>query len=249
LELHKIDLSKAKEFADTKFEENGFDLSNDIPNFDENFKLAKKLTAIGKTKRKDMPVVEDDQVRTLQRRLKHGALDVNKPYADTLKKSNNPFPEGLSGKDAQEFISKGFHDKKLKDDQIDVKMHSIMAKDLRPIQKQIYFDKAIGATAQFGVKGSRKFLENSLMIMSSDDYIVDGHHRWASALVIDPNMKMKGIKIDLPIEKLVNLLKAYGDAIGNKRNANEGYNLETAYEKDMRLRALARRKHRRTSDD
>ena len=39
------------------------------------------------------------------------------------------------------------------------------------------------------------------------------------ALLLDSNMKVYVLEIDLPISKLLPLSIAYGDAIGNKRNA------------------------------
>lgn len=210
-EVDKVSLKDAKALADKLF---GEPVENVIPNFEKNFKDAQKLTRLGKTKRADMPVIEDFQVKDLQRKLKRGALDVKKPFA----KTGNPFPEGLSGEDAQEFLLRGFHDKNLRDDPIKVTNFKESAKNLKPIQRQIYLDKCLTSTAQFGIDGTRAFLEKSLMIKSADNFIIDGHHRWMSALIIDPNLKMVGISIDLPIKDLLPLTRSYGDAIGNKRN-------------------------------
>ena len=69
-----------------------------------------------------------------------------------------------------------------------------------------------------GPKESRKFLSKSLVIASSGNFIIDVHHRFLTALLIDPTIKLKGIRIDLDINKLKALAVAYGDAIGNKRN-------------------------------
>lgn len=210
-EVDKTGLETARELVEKFF---GEPVENVIPNFDENYKLAVKLDKIGRTKRADMPVIEDYQVKELQRKLQHGSLDVKKPFAD----KGNPFPEGLTGEDAHEFLLKGFHDKKLRDDIIKVTEFSESAKNLKPIQKQIYLDKCLSSTAQFGVEGTKAFLKKSLMIKSKDNYIIDGHHRWMSALLIDPDLKMVGISIDLPIKELLPLTKSYGDALGNKRN-------------------------------
>lgn len=210
-EVDKISIEDAVKYANKVF---GEPVENIIPNFEGNFKKAQKLDKIGKTSRKEMPVIEDYQVKALQRKLAHGSIDVNKPYAD----NDDPFPEGLTGKQAEEFLLKGFHDKKLKDDVIKVQKFTSSSSSLKPIQKQIYLDKCLDATAQFGIDGTKKFLTSSLMIKSSDDFIIDGHHRWMSSLLIDPNIKLTGISIDLGINKLLPMLKAYGDAIGNKRN-------------------------------
>ena len=63
------------------------------------------------------------------------------------------------------------------------------------------------------------YLQNdSILILSADLYLLDGHHRLLSAMLIDPKMKLKALIIDLPIKKLLPLTIAYGDSIGNKRN-------------------------------
>ena len=220
LEVDQIDLHVARAFAETIFKSFKRDLDEQLPDFDQNFLLAKKLTGYGKTQRRDMPVINDNQVREFQQRLKDGSLDVERPFAPGTN-ANNPFPEGLSGAEAEEWLENGLPHKDkgpASDDAVKVSSVKIAAKDLRPIQKQIYFDKSLTATAEFGVASAKAFLQKSLMIMSSDNHIIDGHHRWSSALLIDPRMMMAGVKIDLPIAKLLPLATAYGDAIGNKRN-------------------------------
>lgn len=218
VELRDMDLTKAKAFANATFhKEQGHGVEEEIENFDDHFKVLKRQATKGKTLRKDMPVVEDEQVKELQRRLLRGALDHETPFAPETD-PKNPFPEGLTGEQAQMFIMRGFHDKKLKDDVVKSDMVKVEAGTLTPIQKQIYMDKSIGTTAKFGVENSKSFLLSSPIIISSDNHIIDGHHRWSSLVLIDPKAKMKALKIGMPINKLLGLLKAYGDAIGNKRN-------------------------------
>lgn len=217
LEVDKIDLDVARAYAEAVFRAHGRELDEQLPEFDQNFLLAKRLTAYGKTQRKDMPVINDNQVREFQQRLKDGSMDINKPLAPETNPSN-PFPEGLSGETAAHWIENGFNDGSRPDDMIKVESVKVAAKDLRPIQRQIYYDKSINSTAEFGAPAARSFLNKSLMIMSNDRHIIDGHHRWSSALFIDPKLMMSGVMIDLPIAKLLPLSLAYGDAIGNRRN-------------------------------
>ena len=107
-----------------------------------------------------------------------------------------------------------------KDDIVNVINEKITVGKLKPIQKQIYFDKAMKDTASFGADGSRNFLENqTFFIVSVDNFIIDGHHRYLAAFLIDPKMKVNVVKIDLPIKQLLPLSLAFGDASGNRRNA------------------------------
>ena len=218
MELVKTSLKDARAYAEDVFRENGFDLDTEIPDFDKNYATAQKLAGSGRTLRKDMPVIESEQVKQFQKRLENGRIDHAKPFTKEHMKGN-PFPEGLKGQQAKDWMKDGLMDGDKDDDNVKVSKMTAKVKDLKPIQKQIYFDKSISACAQFGTKGTTSFIQGkSIMIASSDNYIIDGHHRFLSAMLIDPNMKMNGVAIDLPIKKLLPLTIAYGDASGNKRN-------------------------------
>jgi len=169
MELVNIDLNKGKEFAKK--------INLEIDNFDQHFLFAQKLAGLGKTKRKDMPVIDDKDVKQFQARLKKGYIDINEPFSPTYDKGN-PYPAGLKGFDAEDFVSRGLKDKSKKDDQVEVTIKQVSVGKLKPIQKQIYFDKSAGMTAKFGVDNTTKFLTSKTFFITSDDnYIIDGHHR------------------------------------------------------------------------
>lgn len=217
MEVDKTSVEQARSYAEKEFKKAGQSLDDVMPNFDENFKLAKKILKSGTTKRKDMPVIEIEDVRKMQARLLHGDIDIKAPF---YKEGKNPFPQGLSGKKAAEWMKWGIKDGKTEDDQIKVKNVMPSAKSLKPIQKQIYLSKAIEAIIGFGVKGSTYFLQKkSILVVSSDARIIDGHHRFLSALLIDPDMKLQAVSVDLPIKIFLPLALSYSDAVGNKRNA------------------------------
>ncbi len=221
LELHKTPLDKARDYAEKAEKKYKRDLDTELPDFDRNYERTKKITMQhGKTQRKDMPVIQDFQVKEFQSRLKSGMLDVDRPFSDKGKVGKNPFPEGLTGEKAKEFIKAGLkkYDGSKPDDQVKTSIKQIKVSDLIPIQKQIYFDKSMDGIAEYGRKGTIDFLKGSYFIASSDLAIIDGHHRWLSGNLIDPNLKVPVLVIDMPIEDLLPLSKAYGDALGNKRN-------------------------------
>lgn len=91
---------------------------------------------------------------------------------------------------------------------------------LRPIQQQIYISKSIDAIAQFGIKKSLQFLKDkkTVTVMSKDHYIIDGHHRFLTGMLIDPKMKVNVLMIDMPISELLPASLSFSDRIGNKRN-------------------------------
>ncbi|NQU44732.1 ATP-binding protein [bacterium] len=172
----------------------------------------------GWTKRREMPVIQTSDVRHLQTRLKNGKIDLEKPFAkDTNPK--NPFPEGLGGFAAKAFLERGLKDGDKNDDKVQVSLVHRKVKDLIPIQKQIYFDKSFGGTAEHGLEASVKFIsQQSMFIISKDNYLIDGHHRFLTAILVDPEMRINCLEINLPIKKLLPMSVAFGDAIGNKRN-------------------------------
>ena len=214
LEVTNTDVKTARKYL----EDSGFDVDKHIPDFDSNYKKAQKLAHMGSTRRRDMPVIMDTDVAKFQHRLKRGHIDIERPFSDETDKSN-PFPEGLTGKEAESFLVRGLRDASISDDKVNVKSKKVKVSNLTPIQKQIYFDTAMNTMVQFGVKASISFISSkTFFITSADNYIIDGHHRYLQALIIEPNMAVNCLAIDLPIKELLPLSLAYGDAIGNARN-------------------------------
>jgi len=218
LELIKTPVEKARSYAESIFTKSSLD--SEIPNFDKNYVFAQRQAGSGKTQRKDMPVIDAKDVKQFQKRLEKGYIDLSPPFANDNSKGN-PFPEGLSGDSAKKFLENGLkvHDGDAKDDVIKITNPKVEVGKLKPIQKQIYYDKSINPIAENGAKGSASFFQNkTFFIVSSDNYIIDGHHRYLGAMLIDPKMKVQTVMIDLPIKTLLPMTLAYGDAVGNKRN-------------------------------
>jgi hypothetical protein len=221
MELVNTPLEKAREFIDKIFRGNGTTLDEALPEFDDHYKKAQQMASLGHTKRKDMPVITSKDIRRLQDHLKNGDIDIYAPYSDNTDQTDL-FPQHLSGKQAKEWLHDGkpAHDGGDKgDDAVKVNRVKVTVSDLKPIQKQIYFDKSAAGFKGNTVESSKKFLSSSVFVISSDDHIIDGHHRYLSAMLTDNKMKVHALKIDLPIAQLLELTLAFGDAIGNKRNA------------------------------
>lgn len=216
LEITKTSVDRAREYAESKVD----DLDKQIPDFDKNYKIAQDLAKLGSKERKDMPVVTSRDVKLFQKRLTDGHIDIHKPYAD-ITNPKNPFPYGLTNDMAEHWLKAGLMDGDEKDDKIKVVEKKVKLSNLKPIQKTIYFDKSLNSIFDDGrtVESTKKFLTGkTFYITSSDGFILDGHHRYLTALLIDPSMKVNTLSIDLPIETLLPMMLAYGDAIGNKRN-------------------------------
>lgn len=222
LEIAKTKVGIAKEYAEKLFKSNGRTLEEEVPNFDANYNIAQKLAKGGYAMRKDMPVIDNRDIKLLQKRLSSGTIDINRPFADNTV-PNDPFPQGLDTQTGKEWVTGGLakNDGDAKDDVVKVKMKSVAVGQLKPIQKQIYFDKSIKNVAKFGAKGTIDFSKskNNYYVISSDNRIIDGHHRFLSAVLVDPGIKVTALEIDMPIRKLLPMTLAYTDAIGNVRNA------------------------------
>lgn len=219
MEVTRTSVKDAKEHGERVMNSFGRSLEEEIPDFEKNYKMAQKLASMGYTRRKDMPVITSKDVRQFQQRLKDGVIDVAEPFRPD--RWEDPFPEGLSGTDAKDWLESGLeiYDGEKKDDIVSTKITKVKARDLRPIQEQIYFDKSMETVGKNGVQKTRDFIgKKAILIASSDNYIIDGHHRFLSAILVDPSMKVQILKIDLPISTLLPMATAYGDAIGNKRN-------------------------------
>lgn len=212
----KLELSDVTSKQAFDFFQNIADDEITIINFEENFNIAKKIASKGSEKRKNMPVINLDQINTLQQHLEQGNLDV---FDLKTNKYHKSFPEGLSGKQAEEWLAHGLHDGSKVDDIIRVSRHKKMVCELIPTQNQIYVDKSIESIVEYGIFATKMFLTNqSLTIISNDGYILDGHHRWLSGMLLDQRLLVNVIEIDFDKKKLLKLLNAYSDAIGNTRN-------------------------------
>jgi hypothetical protein len=221
LEVAKMSLDQARKFADDMFERNQhIPLDEAMPDFNAHFKVLQDKVRQGTKQRHDMPVIDEKDVKALQTALAQGDLDVSAPYA-TRTNSSDPFPLGLSHEKAMEWMENGLprydHGERT-DDVVRCGFEKVRCSDLTPMQRQIYFDKCITATTENGIARSRSFLTTSTIILSGDNFILDGHHRWCSALLIDPTLTMEALKIYLPIKKLFPLTLTFTDAVGNQRN-------------------------------
>ena len=102
---------------------------------------------------------------------------------------------------------------------ISFKNNTSSLKKLKPIQGQLYFDKSMRDIIKNGSTGTEKFLTSkTFFIVSNDNHIVDGHHRYLQGLLVNPDMKVQVLKIDLPVKELVKFAKDFGISIGNAQN-------------------------------
>lgn len=121
------------------------------------------------------------------------------------------FPNPLPAQLHDVFFKMGFDDGNVKDDIVGSTPHSWNCKALKPTQEDVYLAKSL-SMAIGGVAGG-----DLKSVVSHDNYILDGHHRWAATLLNKPTAIIRGIKVALDIDDLVPVLRAAGDAFGNAR--------------------------------
>ena len=106
LEIAKTKVGIAKQYAEKLFKSNGRTLEEEVPNFDANYNIAQKLAKGGYAMRKDMPVIDNRDIRLLQKRLSSGTIDISRPFADNTV-PNDPFPQGLDTQTGKEWVTGG----------------------------------------------------------------------------------------------------------------------------------------------
>ena len=185
--------------------------------------------------RGDMPVVDPDQFDALAAALKRGDLDTKEDFADPSPMAegvldSDHFPDDLDTKSddqKQYFLTKGTRDKggaKDEDRSISfVQDQSIPVGTGYPTQQQIYTDKALFNLLNFGVTVGGPVHGSQVIAVKvgEDHYILDGHHRWASAILGSPANTMKAAIISgfTSMKDALGFLRAYGGAIGNEPRA------------------------------
>ncbi len=88
----------------------------------------------------------------------------------------------------------------------------VTPRSILPTQCQIYVDKSLRGTAQFGVEGTRNFLSQNHMVIDKDNEILDGHHRWLTGCTIDVDMDLPAFRIRHTKEELMNMLLEFSDS-------------------------------------
>jgi hypothetical protein len=46
-------------------------------------------------------------------------------------------------------------------------------------------------------------------MISSDNYVLDGHHQWAKIILTDENKRVDCVRVDLPIRELLDLANSF----------------------------------------
>ena len=185
-----------------------------LPYFKENYLLLQdKMGFSLDINRRQMPVIEPKDMVAFKNKIKSGHIDIFKPFAKT-----HLWPEEFKGRGGQGWLTLGLKDGQISDDVLKAELISVPAIDLKPIQKQIWLSEIVRGMLSFGVPTASSKILDAPIIISSEYYIIDGHHRWAQVMVSNPDLEMQCLYVPLNILTLMNMTKTYGRAIGNEPN-------------------------------
>jgi hypothetical protein len=127
----------------------------------------------------------------------------------------------LSPKVAQTAINQGQKDGEKSDDAASYKHVKIAVKQLKAAQTEIIPEKAIGMAIGMMLGSTLKIGGDLGSIISADNFIMDGHHRWAATYLCDPSASVEGTQIDLDGVPLVSALNVITKGV-HQRSGNAG---------------------------
>ncbi len=103
----------------------------------------------------------------------------------------------------------GTKDNDPNDDKAKVNTEAMVAvAGLSPAQKEVIPMKALSFALGY-IDNKQPNLDEMEAIVSADMYIMDGHHRWAAATLVDPKKMVKVAKIEMPAVDLITALNVY----------------------------------------
>ena len=103
----------------------------------------------------------------------------------------------------------------LRDEGVKVKEEKVPAASLKASQAELKSDKVAG------IMDAKKW-DSGVVYVSKDNYVIDGHHRWAAAVGADAkdglgDLDIKVVRIDMNISEALNVANAFTDEFGIKK--------------------------------
>ena len=94
---------------------------------------------------------------------------------------------------------------------------------LKPSQSSMNIEKAMAFVLNMLWDGNQKLNPGGDLgaFISSDNFIMDGHHRWVATAMIDPTMSVGGYKVEFPGEQLVAILNTMTKGLYGKMEGKE----------------------------
>jgi len=136
--------------------------------------------------------------------------------ADPSKVPDEYFPMKLSDVgamytpgEATAITKGGQYDDNKSDDVISAQPGSVAVSQLKPSQSSMNIEKAV-AFAIAAILKNKPFANGPGgdlgAIITNDNHIMDGHHRWIASGMVDPTVDVGGFVVDFPAKKLIAVL-------------------------------------------
>lgn len=176
-----------------------------------------------------------------QFKLNEGKSSPQREYNDILKQMGVMNTDGKidlqnMNKKIKDFLSIESNKKKfsqeIKENDINGEKIKIKAKKLNPGQTSIYLDQVISrilSNPDFVNDVIKGKIKDRDILISEDNYVIDGHHRWCSAFILNPKCKIKCTRINLPIEIALPILNAILKESGSKDQELSGEDKNNVY--------------------
>ena len=142
-----------------------------------------------------------------------------------LKKSASTVQDYLNNGDNKKQILQGDMDGDRKDDIVIIKTSKPRANQLKPSQDTVYPDQSIGMLVTAPALRDQILSGNvsaETMFVSSDGFIIDGHHRWSATHALNPKAKLTVTQINLPIKVALPVLNAILRATNTEGQGKSG---------------------------
>ena len=224
LNVATVPVEEAYAWSKGQFDKAGLNMKDYIPHFRENYQsLQDECASAIDVPRIEMPVIDPEQLKQFATSMMAGHLDVYAPFAEGRTEPYSPNDLYEDTEKALKFLYLGLQDGILQDDVVEATMTRTTVGLMRPTQSQIWLEKLIDNIIMFGrpqEDGSGAYSINSIILgktiaISQEGFILDGHHRYAQIVLVNPALKMQTLYIALPIRRLLEVSRPYGNAIGN----------------------------------
>jgi predicted ABC-type ATPase len=195
-EVAKKETATKPHYVDVKFKHKGVDYSHTMKNIEA--KDAKEAETKATEGMKQLQAISGHEIKSVKAR-----------ESERLPKEGIYNPKeslGVKRKDMPQITEEAQKDfmAHLKEQGVGVKTGKMKISEMKPSQDEMDADKA--AKLQ-----DDPHLDKPI-IVSKDDYIMDGHHRWLAARMKDEDQKANVIKVDMNGKELLDVMRKYPES-------------------------------------
>ncbi|MCW9059849.1 MAG: hypothetical protein OQL11_13355 [Gammaproteobacteria bacterium] len=193
----------------------GYDLCEQVPGFETRYANLQSLISMhGERERRHMPVIHWREVKRLQRALLDGHLDIHPPHNEHIVSLTGRHPTQFDHQAlAERWRTSGLRNGARHDDKVKAELVRVAVSELTPIQAEIFFKKVIKKYRKHGLPGRGSVIHEKPLVISGDNDIIDGHHRFAAFYLVDPDIEVVALRVDIRADRLLRISRAYGESL------------------------------------